>query len=180
MKILFFKLSLTHSLRVTEGVQPSCGASWAREVAGTCIACEVSFAKAFLVFFPSPRWEGFAVHPASWTDSVLLSYLAREHIVFAFQMPRALWTALFRPPLNSSYWPLTMYICLNQTLLCFKKFILGLAQPSECYYADPFFFPFIARKKKFCRINYLISRWKTFSLWEAILNAESLANFVAA
>lgn len=82
--------TVTHSLRVAEGVQPSCGASWAREVAGTCIACEVSFAKAFLVFFPSPRWEGFAVHPASWTDSVLLSYLAREHIVFAFQMPRAL------------------------------------------------------------------------------------------
>lgn len=89
MKILFFKLSLTHSLRIAEGMQPSCGASWAREVAGTCIACEVSFAKAFLVV-SFPQMGRLCSAPSPWTDSVLLGYLAREHIVFAFQMPRAL------------------------------------------------------------------------------------------
>lgn len=96
----------------SEGLQCSYRVCWAWKMTYG-IFCQ----GIFLYFISSlPQTRRSCSVPCPWTDIVLLSYLARAHFVFAFQRPRALQTALFQQSLNSGYWPLTMYICLNQTV----------------------------------------------------------------
>lgn len=85
-------------------------------------------------YFPSPRLGGPTVHPATHRRFIVELPQHSTGCICISDAPGSA-NCIVPASLNSGHWPLTMYICLNQTVP--YLLILGIGQPSECFCSGP-------------------------------------------